>query len=138
MSNYETITNRIIAQLESGVIPWRRDWNTGPRAGLPLNKLTGKKYRGINVLSLLCSGFASNEWLTYKQAQEMGAQVRKGETGTMIVFWSKWTGKKGEPVTDNESEGEAVTGKKSRGFLKPYWVFNVSQIDGLTDRKSVV
>jgi antirestriction protein ArdC len=132
MNSYETITNRIIAQLESGVIPWRKDWASDGSNGLPKNKLTGKHYRGINVLSLLCSGYSGSEWLTYKQAQEMGGNVRKGETGTPIVFWSKWT-RKGETPSESQDGDAGETGTTGpRGFLKQYYVFNLSQVDGLT------
>lgn len=88
MNLYETITNRIIASLEAGVIPWRKEWKASARGtGFPHNKQSGKSYRGINFVSLLCSPYQSSAWLTYKQAAEMGGQVRKGEHGSPVVFW---------------------------------------------------
>jgi len=117
MTVYETIASRIITQLELGVVPWRKEWRGG---GLPKNLQSGKRYRGINVLSLLCSGYTSSEWLTFRQAKAMGGSVRKGEHGTPVVYWNTHT------VTD-EATGE----DKERGFCRLYYVFNVQQIDGM-------
>jgi antirestriction protein ArdC len=118
MSNaYETITARLIAQLESGVVPWRQPWkNTSRGSYLPCNFATGKTYRGINMVMLLCSPFASTQWMTYKQAQERGAQVRKGQAGTPVVFW--------------QFEKDDATDRK-RAWCKGYTVFNVEQMDGI-------
>jgi antirestriction protein ArdC len=118
MSNaYEVVTNRLIAKLESGVIPWRQPWkNTSRGAHLPCNFATGRSYRGINTIMLLCSGFNSPQWMTYKQAQSLGAQVRKGETGTPVVFWQF---------------GEEAETKKKTAWSKYFTVFNLEQIDGI-------
>jgi antirestriction protein ArdC len=119
---YETITDRIISTLESGVIPWKREWKTsGKSTGLPYNLVSGKPYRGINIVSLLCSGYSSNGWCTYKQAQELGYQVRKGEKGSPIVYWQF-------PDKKNAAESDAKT---YAPFARPYWVFNVAQLDGV-------
>ena len=120
MSTYDAITDRIIASLEAGVIPWRKEWRTTGSSRMPHNLSTGKPYRGVNLLTLMCSDFASSAWLTYIQAREMGAQVRKGSKGTPIVFWSCRKGK-------DEKTGE----EKALPFLKQYTVFNIEQIDGL-------
>lgn len=121
MNLYETITNRIIAQLEQGKIPWKKEWSATAHGTLfPHNHATGKSYRGINTVSLLCSGYSSSGWMTYKQAQEIGAQVRKGEHGSPVVFWKF------------DKEKNAETGKdRSSAFMRQYTVFNVDQIDGL-------
>jgi antirestriction protein ArdC len=120
-SVYETITDRIITSLEAGVIPWRQEWRTsGKNTGLPYNLVSGKPYRGINVFSLFCSGYASKGWCTYKQAQELGYQVRKGEKSSPVVFW-KFPDKK----------KVAVDGKDATPFCKPYAVFNIEQLDGV-------
>jgi antirestriction protein ArdC len=118
MSNaYETITARLITQLESGVIPWRQPWkNTARGAYLPCNFTTGKTYRGINLAMLLCSGYNSPQWMTYKQARERGAQVRKGEQGTPVVFWQ----------FDKDESTD-----RNRAWCKGYTVFNVEQMDGI-------
>jgi antirestriction protein ArdC len=118
MSNaYEVVTNRLIAKLESGVIPWRQPWkNTSRGAHLPCNFTTGRSYRGINTIMLLCSGFTSPQWMTYKQAQSIGGQVRKGETGSPVVFWQF---------------GEESETKKKTAWSKYFTVFNIEQIDGI-------
>lgn len=116
---YDAVTSRLIAQLEAGVIPWRQPWkNRAHGAHLPTNFATGRSYRGINFAVLLFSGYASPLWMTYKQAAAMGAQVRKGERGTPVVFWQ----------FDNT---RAIDGKKGAPWCKNFTVFNVAQIDGL-------
>jgi antirestriction protein ArdC len=121
VNTYEAITNRIIASLEAGVIPWRKPWKASAAgSAFPHNFTTGKSYRGVNILSLLCSPYTSTAWLTYKQAQDMGAQVRKGERGSPVVFWKF------------DRERDADTGKlHSSAFMRQYTVFNVEQVDGL-------
>jgi antirestriction protein ArdC len=124
-SVYEQITERIIASLESGIIPWRKEWRTsGKSTGLPFNLVSGKPYRGINVVSLLCSGYSSNGWCTYKQAQSLGYQVRKGEKASLVLFW-KFPDKKGvNPSADVKTYAP---------FARPYSVFNVEQLDGVPE-----
>lgn len=120
MSVYETITNRIIESLEAGVIPWKREWKTsGKTSGLPYNLASGKAYRGINILTLFCSPYASRGWCTYKQALELGYQVRKGEKSTPIVFWKFPT------------KAELAKSPDKKPFAKFYAAFNVEQLDGV-------
>jgi antirestriction protein ArdC len=91
---YETITSKLLAAIESGpggsVMPWQRG---GTRPVLPTNAVTGKPYRGVNILSLwvtaLDRGYDSGEWATYKQWGATGCQVRKGEKGSPIVFYKE-------------------------------------------------
>ena len=117
---YETVTERIISQLESGVIPWRKEWKVSGASALPVNFQTKKPYRGINVLLLLSTAYGDSRWLTYKQAQSIGAQVRKGERGTSIVFWSTF-----ERELKESGEAERIP------FARGYTVFNVAQCDGI-------
>ena len=90
-SIYQTVTDRIISSLKAGVIPWEKPWKTPRLCGgpFPRNFYTGKPYRGINVLLLWSSGYSSPFWLTFKQAQELKGNVRKGEHGTPIVFYKQ-------------------------------------------------
>jgi antirestriction protein ArdC len=90
-SIYQAVTDRIIASLKAGVIPWEKPWNTPRFTGgpFPRNFYTGKPYRGINILLLWSSDFSSPFWLTFKQAQELKGNVRKGERGTPIVFFKQ-------------------------------------------------
>ncbi|WP_337050220.1 ArdC family protein, partial [Serratia fonticola] len=89
---YQTVTNSIIEALETGVKPWVCPWKrNGAVSGIPSNFSTGTAYSGMNIMLLWCSaakqGFTDSRWLTYKQAQDQGAQVRKGEHGTTAIFY---------------------------------------------------
>lgn len=118
---YEVVTNNIIERLEKGVIPWRQPWTN---AGMPKNLVTGKSYRGINVMLLASVGYEHNQFLTFSQAKELGASVRKGEKSHLVIFWKQIE------KTDKE------TGKTKRiPFLKHYRVFNISQCDGIPKEK---
>jgi hypothetical protein len=90
-SIYQTVTDRIISSLKAGVIPWEKPWKSPRFAGgpFPRNFYTGKPYRGINVLLLWSSEYSSPFWLTFKQAQALKGNVRKGEHGTPIVFYKQ-------------------------------------------------
>ncbi len=114
------VTEGIISALEAGTIPWIKPWaSTG--GGLPMRQDTGKAYRGVNVILLMLAGMAygSNEWYTFKQAKERGATVRKGEKGTMVVFWRLFVKNEGD-----EDERKIP-------MLRQFTVFNRDQIDGL-------
>jgi antirestriction protein ArdC len=125
---YQSVTAAIVAELEQGVAPWVKPWTTSPRNGgyLPHNAVTGRAYRGINIPILwgraAQRGFPTHAWLTYKQAQEKGAHVRKGEKATEVVFTKKLR------VKDRETEEE-----KQISMLKSFWVFNREQIEDLPD-----
>lgn len=118
MNVYEIITQRIVERLEQGEIPWKKSWSAQTQA--PRNLISGKLYSGINVFILLSARYASPYWLTFKQAQEKGGTVRKGEKGYPVVFWK--IDKKADEETGEE---------KTVPVLRYYTVFNVSQIDGL-------
>jgi antirestriction protein ArdC len=75
-SVYEIVTSRILAELEKGQVPWRKPWRTLP----PANLISKKPYRGINVFLLALAGYGSQYWLTYRQAQALGGNVRRGGT----------------------------------------------------------
>ena len=83
MNVYELVTAQIIERLEAGVIPWRKCWTSGPAKSLT----TGKEYRGINSVLLGMREYSSRYWVTFKQAQKLGGNVRKGEKATPVVFW---------------------------------------------------
>jgi antirestriction protein ArdC len=118
-SVYEIVTSRILAELEKGEIPWRKPWRTLP----PSNLISKKPYRGINVFLLALAGYGSQYWLTYRQAQALGGNVRKGEHGTKIVFW------KFDTHETETADGEAEERKPA--FLRYYTVFNLEQTEGL-------
>ncbi|MBB3146212.1 antirestriction protein ArdC [Phyllobacterium trifolii] len=132
MDIYTRITDKMIAALNEGVRPWVQPWNskylTG-RVSRPLRH-NGEPYSGINVLLLwseaMARGYASSTWMTFRQAQELGACVRKGETSSMVVYANRTS------RTETDREGHEI--ERDIPFLKAYSVFNVEQIDGLGDR----
>jgi antirestriction protein ArdC len=104
MNVYEVITRRIMEQLERGTVPWQKPWNH--TAGLPRNLMSQKAYRGINVWLLSSAGYSSPYWLTYRQAQEIGGHVRKGEHGSPVVFW-KWLERSEESQDGEETDSKS-------------------------------
>jgi len=126
---YSRITSRIIAKLETGTRPWLKPWNAEHAAGRISRPLrhNGIPYRGINVINLWMTaaarGYACPIWLTYKQAQELGANVRKGEHGELVVYASK--------ITRTETTEKGDETEREIPFLKGYTVFNAEQIDNL-------
>ncbi len=118
---YNIVTDRVLSLLEHGVVPWKRPWAGGEP---PANLVSKKPYRGINPFLLASTGYASPYWLSYKQAQARGGNVRKGEKSTLVVFWKLW---------DKETR-DAATGEKSSKrlpILRYYRVFNAEQCDGI-------
>lgn len=121
---YEEVTNKIIAALESGVNPWTKPWGASPIA--PRNFISKKPYQGINVLLTGMQGYASPYWMSYKQAQAKGGQVRGGEKGTQIVYWKLFK------VNVRVTRGAlTTTEEQNRPFLRLSTVFNAEQIDGI-------
>ena len=127
---YERVTDKIIADLEAGVRPWMKPWSGEHAAGRICRPLraNGMPYRGINILMLwgaaMERGYGAPVWMTFKQALEHGAHVRKGEQGTMIVYADAITRTQANEKTGQDEEHRIP-------FLKSYFVFNVEQIDGL-------
>ena len=126
------ITDRMITAIKAGTPPWNKPWNGGA-AILPLRH-TGERYTGSNVLALWdemdIRSYENPKWMTFRQAQQLGGAVRKGEKSTGIVYYG--TSKKTIEIDGGEDDdGEAV--ETARRFLKHYNVFNVDQIDGLAD-----
>ena len=129
---YTSVTNQIVTALESGNLPpWRRPW-TGGTAFLSLRH-SGNAYRGINTLILWiesdAKGYASPYWMTFKQAQEYGGSVRKGEKSTAILWC--------EPITKNETADDGSETESRFWISKIYRVFNAEQCDGLPGKYTV-
>src|SRR3984957_4881748 len=121
---YQTVTDQIVAMLESGVIPWRSPILGRSKAGHPKNLNSGKQYRGVNVFLLaftaFTKGYGSSYWMTFNQAKERGGNVRKGEKSSMVVFWKQYE------ATDKE------TGHPPKiPVMRYYNVFNAEQLDGI-------
>ena len=116
--SYDRITERIVNLLSQGTVPWHKPWSV--QTGLPRNLITQKPYRGINVFLLMAMNYESPNWLTLRQANAMGGQIKPGEKSCPVVFW------KPMKVEDKETKEE-----KKIPFLRLYHVFNVSQCTGL-------
>lgn len=131
-SLYDEVTNRIICELEGGRIPWVQPWGSAETAtpGLPRNAVTGRNYSGVNVLilwgALFEHGYASQGWLTFKQARDAGGCVRKGEHGITVVYADRFT-----PEAEKERARESGEDARSVPFLKRFTVFNLAQCEGL-------
>ena len=123
---YAAVTNRIIARIESGVVPWQSP--SIARVGFPRNFSTGKRYSGINVFLLGSQEFQSPHFLTFIQARELGGHVRKGEQGFPVIKVGSWTKDVREPSDSGTDESAA---SEKRKFLKLYTVFNACQIEGI-------
>jgi antirestriction protein ArdC len=126
---YSRVTDKIIADLEKGVRTWMKPWNAGHAAGRITKPLrhNGQPYNGINVLMLwsaaVAEGYSAPIWMTFRQAKELGANVRKGEKGELVVYANTIV------RTEENADGEEV--EHAIPFMKGYTVFNVEQIDGL-------
>jgi antirestriction protein ArdC len=114
---YDAITHQILAQLEAGTVPWRQPWRT---PGVPKNLFTQRPYRGLNVWLLLSRPYASPYWTTYRQIQEIGGWVRKGEKGTTVLFW------KFDDDQREEGRDEPLTHRRAP-VLRAYTIFNTEQ-----------
>jgi antirestriction protein ArdC len=131
-SLYDEVTARIISQLEAGRLPWVQPWGStgGAGPGLPRNALTARTYSGVNVLILwgavIEHGYPSQSWLTFRQAQEAGGCVCKGERGVTVVYADRFT-----PETEKERASREGGDPKAVPFLKRFTVFNVAQCEGL-------
>ncbi|QUT04342.1 DUF1738 domain-containing protein [Sphingobium phenoxybenzoativorans] len=122
------MTATIIAQLEEGCLPWVQPWQTDDAAfGLPRNAVTGRPYSGINILilwnALFGSGYATQKWLTYRQAMALGGSVRKGESGVGICYADTFVPK----GADGQAEVGADGGPRHIPFLKRFTIFNIDQ-----------
>jgi antirestriction protein ArdC len=138
-SLYDEITDKIIAELEAGRVPWVQPWGTTAAKaplGLPKNGATGRLYSGINVLILWGAvverSFTAQGWLTFRQALGLGGNVRKGEHGTTVVYADRF-------IPEDERKRAAESGDEPQAipFLKRFTVFNVAQCEGLPQEIAV-
>src|SRR3954468_20905450 len=124
---YSEVSARIVAELERGAAPWVKPWSATAGQNVPQNAMTNRPYSGSNVVLLWLArgrGWASPRFLTFKQAQEVGGNVRKGEHGTKVYFVKQLQVKDGD---GDEAESRLVP------MMREYTVFNVDQCDGLPD-----
>ena len=130
---YQYVTDQIITALEAGTPPWVCPWSRTPGNAMPANLATSRAYRGINTILLnmqaMSHGYAVNRWLTFQQARALGACVRRGETGTGIVFFKMLE-------RDGESCGRCANDEPARKvipLLRSFTVFNAAQVEGLPE-----
>ncbi|KTD66752.1 DNA primase traC [Legionella steelei] len=139
MPYHQVVANQIIESLKAGTAPWLKPWEPGTGNGqVPYNPITGKRYRGINALYLMLNQSDDNRWLTYKQAQSMEAQVRKGEKGTTIQYWKFHEEQikqddAGKPVLDEQGNPLKVQVNLERPKVFYATVFHASQIDNMPE-----
>ncbi|WP_226635102.1 ArdC family protein [Novosphingobium profundi] len=130
-SLYGEVTNRIIAELEEGRVPWVQPWDAARcPVTMPQNGVTGRIYSGINVLILWAAGigggYSSQRWLTYKQAEKAGGNVKRGEKGTVICYADRFT-----PKDEAQKARSEDRDARTVAFLKRFTVFNLDQCEGL-------
>jgi len=127
---YAEVSSRIIEQLEQGVAPWQRDWSQTAGANQVANGITKRPYSGVNVVMLwsamAANGYGVPRFLTFKQALELGGNVRKGEHGHKVYFVKRLSFK-------DETAGAETDDVRQVTMLREYTVFNVSQCDGIPD-----
>ena len=133
-SLYQEVTDRIIVELEQGRVPWVQPWGrTKAGLGLPKNARTGRHYSGVNILILwgavIEKGFASQHWLTFRQALDLGGNVRMGERGTTVCYADRFI-----PKAEIERAAKDGVEPQAVPFLKRFTLFNIAQCDGLPER----
>lgn len=132
---FDEITDKIIAELEEGRLPWVQPWGTAAAKAplaMPRNAATARQYSGINVLILwgavVQHGYPTQHWLTFRQALSLGGNVRKGERGTTVVYADRFT-----PEDEKRRAQESGEEASSIPFLKRFTVFNAAQCEGLPE-----
>lgn len=122
---YQVVTDRVIALLKDGVVPWQRPWDTTDDNGTAINLKRKTAYRGLNAMLLPCLGFTSRYWVTRKDAESLGGRIKQEHwyNYAVVVFWD-WYLPKAETVKPEADQ-------KRVPFLKYYRVWNVEQTEGL-------
>src|SRR5882762_9716915 len=118
---YALVTDRIIELLEAGTVPWQQPWT---ETGMPMNMVSKRPYRGINLWLLLSLKYERNLFLTWDQLKKLGASVNQGEHGHVVVYWKT-------VVKNNEQDQNE--NKKNVPLLRYYKVFNIAQCRDLPD-----
>jgi antirestriction protein ArdC/phage/plasmid primase-like uncharacterized protein len=132
----DQVVEELLTHIEAGTAPWQKPWDPGKVRLGPFNPVSGANYRGINAIWLETRGHEDPRWMTYRQATQQDAQVRKGEKGTKIEYW-KWTDKRallddeGRPVLDDDGKVKTREVRLDRPQVFHAVVFNAEQIDGL-------
>ncbi|MCW5766511.1 MAG: DUF1738 domain-containing protein [Phycisphaeraceae bacterium] len=132
---YQQVTDQIVAALEKGVAPWVKPWSEEADP-IPINVVSDRPYRGVNVLLLnlksLFSGYSRNRWLTFRQATDLGGQVKAGETGVRILYYQLKKVPARVEVFPWKDDPDEIHDKVVP-LLRSYTVFNVEQVKGLPE-----
>ena len=136
-SLYAEVTQRVIAELEEGRLPWVQPWDSSScECGMPRNAVTNRAYSGINILilwaAIIRGGHGTQRWLTYRQAQAAGGTVRRGEKGVTVCYADRFT-----PKSEQERAGDEQRDARQVAFLKRFTVFNIDQCDGLPETMTI-
>jgi antirestriction protein ArdC len=124
---FTIVSNQIIQKLEQGVIPWKQPWkNVRP----PVNLITRRPYRGINYLLLNSLGYAESEFLTFKQVQDLGGRVKKGEKANLVILWV-W-------VDESKRRQTVEAVARTLPLLRYYYVFNITQCSGIPTQSATL
>lgn len=121
----DRVAQTFIDAIQAGTAKWMKPWSPVEGGDLPYNPTTGNRYRGINSLFLDMAGHEDPRWMTYKQASELGAQVKRGAVGVTVEYW-QWSKEEKDPQTQEKHE---VKLDRPRVFWAT--VFNAEQIQGL-------
>lgn len=125
MNTYQIVTDRIIKMVEEkGHLPWQQTWSADTRHPANITR-PETPYKGINFWILLSSGFRSPYWMTFNQAKSFGGNIKKGEKGTMIVFWK---------IQEDKKEPDPAK-KKNKAILRYYYVWNLEQVENIPESK---
>ena len=130
---HKQIADKLIEQLEAGTAPWQRPWKAGEPM-MPYNAITGKRYKGANIIKLMLRGHVDTRWMTFNQAKTLGANVKKGERGTALQYWI-FTDKepkldsKGKPILGPNGKPEMKEVQLERPKLRTFVVFNAEQLE---------
>ena len=129
---YQEVTDKLIAAIEAGTAPWQRPWQEVASAGLAMNAVSSRPYNGVNALLLMMTaqaeGYTDNRWLTFKQANDVGAKVKKGSKSVPVYFFKMLDAR--DTQVQASSQDPQKPGRQIP-FLTEYRVFHASQIDAL-------
>lgn len=142
MSIHETITDRIVKQIEAGTTPWRKPWDGGQALNLRPLRSNGTPYKGVNTVILWLTamecGYNAQHWMTFNQVKALGGRIRKGEKASEVVFFKTFDPKKTEQDIEMEEQGYTKANERRIAMLNTYKVFNVDQAEGLPEKYQVV
>lgn len=131
---YTNITAKIVEQLQIGTIPWIRPWSGGDDP-FPRNALSQRPYRGINTILLgleaHLQGYATHQWLTFRQAQQLGGHIRKGERSTQVIWYEMRVVEKhdSEFVSSNDADDPPLPDKRFIPLIKTFNVFMLTLVE---------